>query len=82
MIEAEKRQLEAQKEMQQLKQAYYRLFNTDDGKRVLQDLGKFCGYNNTSVCEHAPDALQTMFTEGKRRVFLRIMSQIRKETNG
>jgi len=66
--------------LNRLVQSYKRLFNSDDGKIVLADLQRFCGYNHTSVCEQSPDALQTFFAEGKRRVFLRIWSMINKET--
>jgi len=79
MIESEQIQLENEKKRRELRQAYKRLFNTDDGKIVLKDLKVFCGQNRTSVCEQAPNELQTFFSEGKRRVFLRIESMIVKE---
>jgi len=61
-------------ELDELKDAYYRLFNTDDGKRVFGDLRKACGQDHTSVDEQNPNALQTAFREGKRRIYLRIQS--------
>lgn len=79
MIEAEQQKAENEKKRRELKQAYWRLFQTDDGKRVYGDLGKFCGQDRPSVCEHSPNSLQTHFNEGKRRVFLRINSMISKE---
>ena len=57
---------------------YSRTFSTESGKKVLEDLAIECGYNNTSVCESSPDALQTMYKEGKRRVYLRIIGFIEK----
>lgn len=81
MIEAEKQKLENEKKRLELVQAYKRLFMTDDGKRVLQDLENFCGFNATSVAERSPNTLQTFFAEGKRRVYLRINGFIRKETD-
>lgn len=63
-------------EVKELRRSYKRFALTDDGKEILEDLMEFCNYNKTSVCEHAPDAMQTMFAEGKRRVILRINSFI------
>lgn len=72
MIEAEQQKLENEKELKELKRAYGRLFQSDDGKEVLKDLRRYCGQDKSSVCEHSPNALQTLFCEGKRKVFLRI----------
>ena len=78
MIEAEQQLAENEKKRQELKQTYFRLFNTDDGKAVLEDLESFCGFLKTSTnVEYNP--YQTMFAEGKRRVFLRINSMIKVE---
>ena len=68
-------------EVKELRHTYKRFAQTDDGKEILEDLEKFCNYNKTSVCEHAPDAMQTMFAEGKRRVFLRMNSFINFKEN-
>lgn len=65
-----------EQELVELRRSYKRFALTDEGKDILKDLMIFCNYNKTSVCEHAPDALQTMFAEGKRRVILRINSFI------
>jgi len=59
--------------------AYQAVFETDNGKLVLEDLKSFCGFENCSVCEQNPNSLQTHFNEGKRRVFLRILSQINRK---
>ena len=78
MIEADKIKVDNEKKRKELKQAYFRLFNTDDGKNVWDDLESFCGFLKTSTnVEWNP--YQTMFTEGKRRVFLRIMSMMKIE---
>ncbi len=83
MIEAEKQKLENEKKRIEIVQAYKRLFMTDDGKKVLTDLEKFCGFNATSVSERCPNTLQTFFAEGKRRVYLRINSFLKdKEDDG
>ena len=81
MIDTEQ-MAENEKKRQELIQAYKRLFQTDDGKEILGDLEKFCGFNNTSVSEQDPNAYQTFFAEGKRRVFLRISGFIRRKDNG
>ncbi len=72
MIEAEQQRIENEKKQQERIAAYKRLFQTDDGKTVLEDLENYCGFRRPSVSEQSPDALQTHFNEGKRRVYLRI----------
>jgi hypothetical protein len=62
----------SEKELEKVRLAYRTVFGGDSGKIVLESLAKFCNMDNTSVCEQKPDALQTFFNEGKRRVFLRI----------
>jgi hypothetical protein len=63
----------------ELIRSYQRLFRTEDGKKVLDDLMKFCNFENTSVCESDPNAYQTFFAEGKRRVILRINSFLKEK---
>ncbi len=58
---------------------YARLFNTTDGKMVLEDLESFCCQNRSSANEENPNALQTFFCEGKRRVYLRIKGFMKQE---
>ncbi len=78
MTEAEKIQVENEKRRKELASAYKRLFKTDDGKVVREDLESFCGFLKTSTnAEWNP--YYVMFAEGKRRVFLRIYSMITKE---
>lgn len=79
MLEAEQQKIENEKKRAELTNAYKRLFTSDDGKKVCEDLERFCGQNRTSVCEQSPDAYQTMFQEGKRRVFLRIKAMLEKK---
>ncbi len=77
-MEVDQQNAENEKERQELKQAYGRLFKTDDGKTVLKDLESFCGFLKTSTnVDFNP--YYVMFAEGKRRVFLRIHSMINKE---
>ena len=68
-----------QEHIDAITQSYKNIFHSGDGKRVLEDLSKFCGYNSTSVCEQAPNELQTFFAEGKRRVYLRILWYLERE---
>lgn len=49
--------------------AYQRLFDTADGKLVLKDLMKACGFNASIIGE---DSHSTYFNEGARSVILRI----------
>jgi len=81
MTEQEMINAENEQKREELAQAYKRLFMTDDGKRVLKDLEKFCGFYNTSVHEYNPNELQTFFAEGKRRVYLRIQGFLRRKKN-
>lgn len=81
MIEDEQKQIENEQERIERIRTYKRLFMTDDGKEVLADLERFCGYNNSSVSEQSPDAYQTFFAEGKRRVYLRINNFLRRNEN-
>lgn len=69
------------KEREKIYGAYGRLFRTVDGQTVLKDLEMFCGQNRSSVCEDAPNSMQTMFAEGKRRIYLRIIGFMELEQN-
>lgn len=82
MTEDEIKQAENKKKQSELVHAYKRLFATDDGKIIGADLECFCGQNRCSVAEQCPDAYQTMFAEGKRRVYLRIIGFLRKKEDG
>ena len=67
-----------QQELDAKRKDYLDVFSTGAGKRVLDDLEKFCGFKNTSVYEQDPNELQTFYAEGKRRVYLRILSFMEK----
>jgi Ca2+-binding EF-hand superfamily protein len=84
MTDVEEQKIENEKKQQELKSAYRRLFDSDDGKIVGEDLERFCGFLNTSVSQQSPDAYQTFFNEGKRRVYLRIigMMKVKEKKNG
>ena len=80
-MDAEQQRIENEKKQNELKYAYGRLFKTDDGKIVKEDLERYCGFLNTSVSQQSPDAYQTFFNEGKRRVYLRIIGMIKVKEN-
>lgn len=82
MIEAEQQRLDNEKKQKELVSAYKRFALTDDGKVILEDLEKFCGFLRPSVSEQSPNSLQTHFNEGKRRVYLRITGFLRRKENG
>ena len=69
---------EAEVKKKNNEKAYAKTFHSPISKKVLADLAKFCCYNDSSVCEQSPDALQTIYNEGKRRVYLRILHFIEK----
>lgn len=76
--------LDNEKKRAELVSSYKRLFDSPDGKIVLDDLRNFCGQNKTSVNSELNNPYQVFFAEGKRRVFLRIDSFInrKEEENG
>lgn len=79
--------IERDKQNELLTQAFKRIFLTDDGKVLDKFLRQKCNVDNSSVCLSAPNAQQTAFNEGKRKVYLDIMwyrneGYLRKEENG
>lgn len=50
--------------------AYKRVFESEDGKKVLKDLMKCSSFNRSSVGE---DPYETYFNEGARSIILRIL---------
>ena len=65
--------IERDKQNEKLTQAFRRIFMSDDGKVLDEFLRRKCNVDNTSVCQGNPNALQTAFNEGKRKVYLDIM---------
>jgi len=64
-----------------LAESYRLVAMTDAGKTIFADLIDFCGQDKPSVCEQNPNDSQTNYNEGKRRVWLRIDSHIKKGKN-
>jgi hypothetical protein len=56
-----------------LKQSYQHLFATDDGDKVLDDLGKRFNLDQTTF---SSDAMEMAFLEGQRSVMLFILRAI------
>ena len=78
--------IERDKQNELYTQAFKRIFLTDDGKVLDKFLRAKCNVNNSSVCLKNPNAQQTAFGEGKRKVYLDIMwyineGYLRKEEN-
>ena len=66
-----------EKNIQELKEKYKFVFNTDEGKRVLADLEKRCHYHSTTNVKG--DSHESAYLEGQRSVLLFIKSMLRKE---
>ncbi len=81
MTEAEQQRIENEKKNVELANCYKRMAQTDDGKKIMSDLERYCGQNKTSVCRQSPNPYQTMFCEGMRNVFLYINEKINRKEN-
>lgn len=64
-------------EIEALRLAYRRAFNTEDGERVLKDLRKRLRFEQTT---HVPgDPNESAFLEGQRYAFLLIAGMLSEE---
>ena len=61
---------------QDLKKSYQHLFATDDGDKVLDDLGKRFNLDRSTF---STDAMEMAFLEGQRSVMLFILRSITEE---
>ena len=66
-----------EKNIQELKEKYKFVFNTDEGKAILNDLEKRCHYHSTTNVKG--DSHESAYLEGQRSVLLFIKSMLRKE---
>ena len=66
-----------EKNIQELKEKYKFVFNTDEGKAILKDLEKRCHYHSTTNVKG--DSHESAYLEGQRSVLLFIKSMLRKE---
>jgi hypothetical protein len=64
------------KKVEELKLAYRRTFNTDDGARVLSDLKTRFGFEATTF---SGDPYETAFNEGQRAAVLLIVRMLSEE---
>jgi hypothetical protein len=65
------------KQVEELKLAYRRTFNTDDGKQVLDDLMKRFSFNATTFVSGDPHT--SSFNEGQRAAVLLIVRMLSEE---
>ena len=66
-----------EKNIQELKEKYKFVFNTDEGKAILNDLEKRWHYHSTTNVKG--DSHESAYLEGQRSVLLFIKSMLRKE---
>ncbi len=67
------------KELEELKLAYRRTFNTEDGEQVLSDLKKRFAFETTTFVSGDPH--QSAFQEGQRAAILLIVSMLTEGKN-
>ena len=67
-----------EKNIQELKEKYKFVFNTDEGKAILNDLEKRCHYHSTTNVKG--DSHESAYMEGQRSVLLFIKSMLQKES--
>tara|TARA_R100000458_G_C8226747_1_gene209582 strand:+ start:545 stop:763 length:219 start_codon:yes stop_codon:yes gene_type:complete len=68
---------EPEKLIEQLRQDYKIIFNTDEGKRILNDLEKRCHEFVTTFSKNS--SYETAFLEGQRSVLIFIKAMITKK---
>ena len=62
-----------------LAKIYARVFNTKDGKMILEDLASFSGMFRSNFVQNSSH--HTAYLEGQRSLFLYICSQLEEEVN-
>jgi|TARA_R100001082_G_scaffold31901_1_gene16381 acyl-CoA-binding protein len=65
------------KDLEQLNIAYKQVFESDNGKKVLEDLEKRCSYHTTTHIKG--DSHESAFLEGTRSVVLFIKNMLNKK---
>ncbi len=76
--QAEKYKAESQQKQSDMAKAYHRLFNTDDGKRVLADLTAKMLYNNDTDFTSVNVNYEAAYHNGEAGAVKHIINQIRK----
>ncbi len=64
-------------DLKQLTIAYKQIFNSDNGKKVLEDLEKRCSYHTTTHIKG--DSHESAFLEGTRSVVLFVKNMLTKK---
>lgn len=64
------------KQIEDLKLAYRRTFNTEDGEKVLRDIKSRFGYETTTFSDNP---YETAFNEGQRAALLLIVRMLTEE---
>ena len=65
------------KDLEQLMIAYKQVFESDNGKKVLEDLEKRCSFHTTTHVKG--DSHESAFLEGTRSVILFIKNMLNKK---
>ena len=65
------------KKILQLREDYKITFGSDEGKRVLEDIGKRCHEFNTTHCKG--DSHESAFFEGQRSIMVFIKSILKSK---
>ena len=66
-----------EKDLKQLNLVYKQVFESDNGKKVLEDLEKRCSYHSTTHIKG--DSHESAFLEGTRSVVLFIKNMLNKK---
>ena len=74
-VDKEQRQ-QIEKQIADNQQLYQRVFNTDDGQKVLKDLEKRCFINHTTYNDSHG---QMSFNEGRRSLYVHIKNLLEKD---
>jgi len=68
---------EVQKKIEQLRNDYKIIFNTDEGKRVLEDISIRCHESSTTFSKD--NSHETAFLEGQRSISLFIKAMLKSK---
>ena len=66
-----------EKQVKELKDAYKRIFNSDEGKLIISDLEKRCHFMSTTNVKG--DSHESAYMEGQRSVLLFIKSMLQDD---
>lgn len=75
-IEERRQEREIKFQIAERQQLYKLVFDTPEGKKVLEDLAKRCFAKNTTFSENNG---QMAFNEGRRSIYVFILSMVEKD---